>query len=75
MKKKPCDGKPSLTEKIDKIVLNKWLAFPIFFAVMFVIFYLSIDSVGKLLANGINDGLTPLFKNAVIKLLAHAETP
>ncbi len=75
VKKKTRDGKQSLTEKIDKIVLNKWLAFPVFFAVMFVIFYLSIDSVGKLLASGINDVLTPLFKNAVTKLLARAESP
>lgn len=67
--------KPSLTARIDKIVLNKWLAYPVFFAVMFVIFYLSIDSVGKLLASVINDGLTPRLKYLVTSFLSTADAP
>ena len=68
-------SKPTLTERIDKIVLNKWLAYPIFFAIMLVIFYLSIGSVGKLLASVITDGLTPFIKNQVTNLLTYADTP
>lgn len=54
-----------VTEKIDKIVLNKWLAFPIFAAIMTLVFYVSIGGPGGLLTALINDTLTPYLKNAV----------
>lgn len=69
------NAKPSITERIDKIVLNKWLAYPIFFAIMFVIFYLSISSVGKFLASVINDAFTPFIKYQFTKLLDLTNTP
>lgn len=60
----------NLTERIDKIVLHKWLAFPIFFVVMAAIFYFSIDGPGGLLTNLINERFTPLLKSALSNLLA-----
>ncbi|MCM1534275.1 MAG: ferrous iron transport protein B [Corallococcus sp.] len=61
------------TQKIDRILLDKWLAFPVFFAIMALIFYLSIDSVGKFLTNLINGRITPLLQSAVTDLLAPAD--
>ena len=36
-----------MTEKLDKIFLNKWLAFPIFGVIMFLVYYLSVGVVGS----------------------------
>ena len=55
----------AVTQKIDAVVLNKWLAFPIFALVMTAVFYLSVDGLGGLLSNLINYKLTPLLQNAV----------
>lgn len=41
----------SLTEKADKILLNKWAAIPIFIAIMALIYFLSVDIVGGLTVN------------------------
>lgn len=46
-----------LTEKIDSIVTNRFLALPIFAAVMFLIYYISISTVGSLLTDWVNDGV------------------
>lgn len=54
-----------ITEKIDKIVLNKWLAFPIFAAIMALVFYVSIGGLGGLLTGLINDQFTPWLKDVV----------
>lgn len=59
------------TNKIDKIVMNKYLAFPIFFLIMFIVFTLTFGSlVSKasdginfllsLLTNGVQSGLTAM---------------
>lgn len=37
----------NLSDKLDKIFLNKWLAFPIFVIIMFLIYYLSVGFVGN----------------------------
>ena len=42
-KKKPV----SISDKLDKIFLNKILAFPIFIAIMFAIYYLSVGVIGS----------------------------
>ena len=36
----------SVTDKLDKVFLNKWLAIPIFVLVMFLVYYLSVGVVG-----------------------------
>ena len=37
----------STSDKLDKIFLNKWLAFPIFVVIMFLVYYLSVGVVGS----------------------------
>lgn len=61
-----------ITEKIDKIVLNKWLAFPIFALIMSLVFYVSIGGLGGLLTDLINETFTPWLKNTVSGWLAPA---
>lgn len=67
------DKRRNVTDLIDKFVLNKWLAFPIFFAVMAAIFYLSVGSVGKWLTDLINERLTPFLQESAAQLLSHVE--
>lgn len=45
------------TEKIDAVVTNKWLALPIFVAVMFLVYYISIGSIGDWTVTFMNDTL------------------
>lgn len=40
-------GRLSVSEKIDRIVTSRWLALPIFAAVMFLVYYISIGSIGS----------------------------
>jgi len=37
----------TFSDKLDKILLNKWIAFPIFVVVMFLVYYLSVGVVGS----------------------------
>ena len=39
--------KESMSDKLDKIFLNKFIAFPIFIAIMFLVYYLSVGVVGS----------------------------
>lgn len=41
------ENQRGLTEKIDKVVLNRFLAFPIFFALVFLVYYLSVSLIGS----------------------------
>ena len=41
-------NKETISDKLDKIFLNKWLAFPIFVLIMFLVYYLSVGVVGSL---------------------------
>ncbi len=61
--------KPTITQKIDKIVLNKYLAFPIFAIVMSMLFYLSIDGIGGLLTKIITDNLTPFLQKTFTSII------
>ena len=45
------------SDKIDKIVTNRWLALPIFAVVMFIVYYVSVTTVGALLTDWTNDVL------------------
>ena len=45
------------SDKIDKIVTNRWLAFPIFAAVMFLVYYISVTTVGTWVTDWTNDVL------------------
>lgn len=46
--KRARSGKLSGSDRIDKIVTNRFLALPIFFAIMWVVYYVSIQSLGDL---------------------------
>lgn len=59
----------NITNKIDAVVLNKWLAFPIFALVMTAVFFLSVDGLGGFLTDLINDKVTPALQNAVGNLI------
>ena len=50
--------KESITDKIDKIILNKYLAIPIFVCVMAVVYLLAVGVVGSATVNLIDDGVT-----------------
>ena len=65
----------TLTDKIDKIVLNKWLAFPIFALVMTAVFFLSVGGVGGGLTDLIENKLTPLLQLAAESALSHTKIP
>ncbi|WP_320127497.1 ferrous iron transport protein B [uncultured Sphaerochaeta sp.] len=47
----------SASDKIDRIVTNRLLALPIFFAIMFFVYYISISTVGDFVTDWTNDTL------------------
>lgn len=47
----------SITEKIDRIATNRWLALPLFALIMFIVYYVSVTTVGTLLTDWTNDVL------------------
>lgn len=49
------EGKLSLSDKIDKYVTNRFLALPIFTAIMFVVYYISVSTVGTIVTEWTND--------------------
>ena len=56
--------KETISDQLDKIFLNKWLAFPIFIVIMFLVYYLSVGVVGSFtvdwvgdIVNNISDGV------------------
>ncbi len=55
--KKKNKGGLSTSDKIDKIVTNRWLGLPIFAVVMFLVYYLSMVTVGASATDWANDGL------------------
>lgn len=50
-------GGMTVSDKIDRIVTNRWLALPIFAVVMFIVYYVSITTVGGFLTEWTNDVL------------------
>ena len=49
--------KLTTSDKIDKIVTNRWAALPIFAVVMFLVYYVSVTTVGAFLTDWTNDTL------------------
>ena len=47
----------SVSDKIDRVVTNRWAALPIFAVVMFLVYYVSVSTVGGWLTDWTNDGL------------------
>lgn len=55
--KKKNQGGLTLSDKIDKVVTNRILALPIFAIVMFIVYYVSISTVGGWATDWVNDGV------------------
>ncbi len=55
--KKKNVGKLSSSDKIDKVVTNRWLGLPIFAAIMFLVYYISMVTIGSSATDWANDGL------------------
>ena len=55
--KKKNKGGMTVSDKIDKVVTNRWLALPIFAVVMFIVYYVSITTVGGWATDWTNDVL------------------
>ena len=55
--KKKSSEKLSASDKIDKIVTNRWLGLPIFAVVMFFVYYIAMVAVGAPATDWANDGV------------------
>ena len=55
--KKKDAGKLTTSDKIDRVVTNRWLGLPIFAAIMFIVYYLSMVTVGSFATDWMNDGV------------------
>ena len=55
--KKAKAGKMTTSDKIDQIVTNRFLALPIFAVVMFLVYYISVTTVGTFVTDWTNDVL------------------
>ncbi|MGN1411058.1 MAG: ferrous iron transport protein B [Oscillospiraceae bacterium] len=55
--KKKNKGSLSISDKIDQIVTNRVLALPIFAVIMFIVYYVSVTTVGALVTDWTNDTL------------------
>ena len=50
-------GNMTISDKIDRVVTNRWLAIPIFLLVMWVVYFLAINTVGTMGTDWVNDVL------------------
>ena len=55
--KKKGAGKLSVSDKIDRVVTNRWAALPIFAVVMFIVYFVSVTTVGTWATDWANDGV------------------
>ena len=55
--KKKSTGKLSTSDKIDKVVTNRFAALPIFAVVMFLVYYIAVSTVGTFATDWANDGV------------------
>lgn len=50
-------GKFSSSDKIDRVVTNRWLGLPIFAAIMFLVYWVAMGPFGTMLTDWANDGV------------------
>ena len=55
VRKKPLKDGLSLSDRIDRLVTSKYLALPIFAGIMFLVYYISVTSLGTITTDFIND--------------------
>lgn len=56
------EAKISITDKIDKVILNKWLAIPIFACIMALVYFLAVGVVGSATVEWIESGVGFIFE-------------
>ena len=47
----------SLTDKLDRLLTNRYLALPLFGAVMFLVYYIAVETIGTIMTDFTNDTL------------------
>ena len=57
VRKKRASGSSTVSDRIDRIVTNRVLALPVFTAVMFLVYYISVTSIGTVVTDFTNDTL------------------
>lgn len=57
MKRRLERGSVSISDRIDRIMTNRFLALPIFAGIMFLMYYVSVTTLGKFLTDWVNDTL------------------
>lgn len=62
---KKAKGKLTVSDRIDQIVTNRILGIPIFIAVMFIVYYISVSTVGTFVTNWTNDVFVVAIQDAV----------
>lgn len=55
--KRRLEGKLTISDKIDKVVTNRWAALPIFAVIMFLVYFIAVTTVGTWVTDFTNDGL------------------
>lgn len=55
--KKKNAGQMTVSDKIDRVVTNRFAALPIFAVIMFLVYYISVTSVGTVFTDWANDGV------------------
>ena len=55
--KKRTAGQLTLSDKIDRVVTNRFAALPIFAVIMFLVYYISVTTVGTIVTDWANDGV------------------
>lgn len=65
--------KMTTSDKIDRIVTNRWAALPIFAVVMFIVYYVSVTTVGTFVTDWTNDVLfgeiiPPAIENVLVSI-------
>jgi ferrous iron transport protein B len=71
--KKKTNQRHSTSDKIDNILTNKYLALPIFALIMFLVYYISISTVGTMMTDWVNERLfgeilPPLVENFLVSI-------
>ena len=54
---KKIKSQETVSDKLDKVLLNKWLAFPIFVIIMFLVYFLSVGVVGSFTVDWVADAV------------------
>ena len=68
--KSKANGELTTSDKIDRIVTNRWLALPIFAVIMWIVYYVSVTTVGTFVTDWTNDVLFgEIIPPAIEKLL------